>query len=137
MNFTLRQLRFLTAVAETLNFSRAAEICFVTQPTLSAGIKELEDRLGVRLVERTKRSVILTPVGEEIAERAAALLLSAKEIGEAAAAHLRPDEGDLRLGAIPTIGPFLIPPALPDLRAGLPNLRFYLREEMTESLISG
>ena len=76
MNFTLRQLRFLTAVAETLNFSRAAEICFVTQPTLSAGIKELEDRLGVRLVERTKRSVILTPVGEEIAERAAALLLS-------------------------------------------------------------
>ncbi|MGV6850273.1 MAG: hydrogen peroxide-inducible genes activator [Marinibacterium sp.] len=137
MNFTLRQLRFLTAVAETLNFSRAAEACFVTQPTLSAGIKELEDRLGVRLIERTKRSVMLTPVGEEIAERAAALLLAGKEIEEAAAAHLRPDEGDLRLGAIPTIGPFLIPPALPDLRDTFPNLRIYLREEMTEDLLAG
>ena len=137
MNFTLRQLRFLTAVAETLNFSRAAEICFVTQPTLSAGIKELEDRLGVRLIERTKRHVMLTPVGEEIAARAEALLLGAKEIEEAAAAHLRPDEGDLRLGAIPTIGPFLIPPALPRLREDFPNLRFYLREEMTEGLIEG
>ncbi|MEZ5714063.1 MAG: LysR substrate-binding domain-containing protein [Paracoccaceae bacterium] len=137
MNFTLRQLRFLTAVAETLNFSRAAEICFVTQPTLSAGIKELEERLGVRLIERTKRHVMLTPVGEEIAGRATALLLAAKEIGEAAAAHLRPDEGDLRLGAIPTIGPFLIPPALPLLHGAFPNLRFYLREEMTEGLIAG
>lgn len=137
MKFTLRQLRFLTAVAETMNFSRAAETCFVTQPTLSAGIKELEDRLGVRLIERSKRHVMLTQVGEEIAERAAALLLAAHEIEETAAAHLRPDEGDLRLGAIPTIGPFLIPPALPGLRAEFPNLRFYLREEMTESLIAG
>ena len=137
MNFTLRQLRFLTAVAETLNFSRAAETCFVTQPTLSAGIKELEDRLGVRLIERTKRSVMLTPVGEEIATRAAGLLVAAKEIEEVAAAHLRPDEGDLRLGAIPTIGPFLIPPALPELKAAFPKLRIYLREEMTESLIAG
>lgn len=137
MYFTLRQLRFLTAVAETLNFSRAAEICFVTQPTLSAGIKELEDRLGVSLVERTKRSVMLTPVGEEIAARAVAVLLSAREIEEVAAAHLRPDQGDLRLGAIPTIGPFLIPPALPDLRTVFPDLRFFLREELTESLIAG
>ena len=77
---TLRQLRFLTAVADTLNFSRAADLCFVTQPTLSAGIKELEDRLGVPLIERTRRSVMLTPLGEEIAERARRLLLDAAEI---------------------------------------------------------
>lgn len=134
---TLRQLRFLTAVAEELNFSRAAERCHVTQPTLSAGLRELEERLGVTLVERTKRSVMMTEIGAEIAARGRALLLGAREIEELAAAQLRPDEGDLRLGAIPTIGPFLIPRALPGLRARFPALRLYLREELTESLLEG
>lgn len=134
---TLRQLRFLVAVADTLNFSRAAEACFVTQPTLSAGIKELEERLGVVLVERTRRSVMLTPVGEEIAERGRAMLLDAKDIERIAEAHLNVDEGDLRMGAIPTIGPYLIPAALPALRARFPKLNIYLREEMTEGLIEG
>jgi len=134
---TLRHLRFLVAVADQLNFSRAAEACFVTQPTLSAGIKEMEERLGVQLVERTRRSVMLTPLGEEIAARGRRLLLEAEEIGKLAEAHLRPDEGELRLGAIPTIGPYLIPPALPALRAAFPRLKIYLREEMTESLIAG
>lgn len=134
---TLRQLRFLTALAETLNFSRAAEACFVTQPTLSAGLKELEDRLGVVLAERTKRSVILTPVGEEIAARARALLLAAREIEDLAAAQSDPAGGDLRMGAIPTIGPFLIPRALPAIRDAFPKLRLYLREEMTEQLLDG
>ena len=72
---TLRQMRYLTAVADTLNFSRAADLCFVTQPTLSAGIKELEDRLGVQLIERTSQTVMLTTVGEEITTRARQLLL--------------------------------------------------------------
>ena len=135
--FTLRHLQFLVAVAETSNFSRAAEISFVTQPTLSAGIKELEDRLGVQLIERTRRSVMLTPLGEEIVERARALLLDAREIEELARAHQNPETGDLRLGAIPTIGPFLIPQTLPLIRAQFPGLRLYLREEMTESLIDG
>lgn len=134
---TLRQLRFLVALSETLNFSRAAEICFVTQPTLSAGIKELEARLGVALVERTRRSVMMTPVGLEIAERACGLLLGAKDIERIAEAHLKADEGDLRMGAIPTIGPYLIPAALPALRARFPKLNIYLREEMTEGLIEG
>lgn len=134
---TLRQLRFLVAVADTLNFSRAAELCFVTQPTLSAGIKELEERLGVVLVERTRQSVMLTPVGEEIVERARELLLGAEDIERIAQAHLNVDEGDLRMGAIPTIGPFLIPSALPALRLRFPRLNIYLREEMTESLIEG
>jgi LysR family hydrogen peroxide-inducible transcriptional activator len=134
---TLRQMRFLTAIADTLNFSRAAEICFVTQPTLSTGLRELEDRLGVQLAERTKRSVILTPVGLEIAQRARAVLLATQEIEELAAAQSAPEGGELRLGTIPTIGPFLIPRALPDIRARFPDLRLLLREEMTESLIAG
>ena len=134
---TLRQLRFLTAVAETLNFSRAADLCFVTQPTLSAGIKELEDRLGVQLIERTRRSVMLTPLGTEIAARAQRLLLDATEIETLARAHQNPFEGELRLGAIPTIGPYLLPHALPAIRKAYPDLRVYMREEMTESLIEG
>lgn len=134
---TLRQLRFLVALADELNFSRAAEVCFVTQPTLSAGLKELEQILGVQLAERSKRSVLLTPIGSEIASRARALLLSAHEIEDLAAAHKAPEEGDLRLGAIPTIGPFLIPKALPLIRAAFPRLRLFLREEKTESLLEG
>jgi len=135
--FTLRHLQFLIAVDDTSSFSRAAEISFVTQPTLSAGIKELEDRLGVQLIERTRRSVMLTPIGEQIVARSRSLLLDAKEIEALARAHQNPEEGDLRLGAIPTIGPYLIPQALPLIRAQFPGLRLYLREEMTESLIEG
>ena len=134
---TLRHLRFLTAVERTLNFSRAAEMCFVTQPTPSAGVKELEDRLGVQLVERTKRGVMLTPVGKEVAARGRQVLLDAEEIETVARAHRDPFEGDLRLGSIPTIGPFLLPRLLPGIRDIFPRLRLYLREEMTESLIDG
>ena len=134
---TLRQLHFLTAIADHMNFSRAAEACFVTQPTLSAGIKELEDRLGVKLIERTRRSVMLTPVGEEIADRARRLLLDVAEIEAVAQDHKDPFEGDLMLGAIPTIGPYLLPTALPMIRQALPKLRIFLREETTESLMEG
>ncbi|WP_417258139.1 hydrogen peroxide-inducible genes activator [Celeribacter sp.] len=134
---TLRQMRYLTAVADTLNFSRAAEMCFVTQPTLSAGIKELEDRLGVQLIERTRQSVMLTTIGEDITARARQLLLDAAEIETVSKAHRNPFEGDLKLGAIPTIGPYILPRALPKIRNTFPDLRVYMREEMTESLIEG
>jgi len=134
---TLRQLRFLTTVEETLNFSRAAEQCFVTQPTLSAGIKELEDRLGVQLVERTRRSVMLTPLGRKVAARGRQMLLEAEEIETLARASRNPFEGDLKLGSIPTIGPYLLPRLLPAIRDRFPGLRLFLREEMTESLIEG
>ena len=134
---TLRQLGFLVALADTHNFSRAAEAALVTQPTLSAGLKELEDRLGVALAERTKRSVVLTPAGIEIAERARAVLLATREIEAVAEAHSAPDAGILRFGAIPTIGPYLIPHALPQIRSTYPDLRLLLREEMTETLLSG
>ncbi|MBL27920.1 MAG: LysR family transcriptional regulator [Rhodospirillaceae bacterium] len=134
---TLRQLRFLVALVDELNFSRAAAACHVTQPTLSTGLKELEEMLGVRLAERNRRSVIITSAGREIALRARALLLAAREIEDLAAQHSNPNAGDLRLGAIPTIGPFLIPKVLSGVRGAFPNLRLFLREEVTESLLDG
>lgn len=137
MSVTLQQLRFLVAIADTLHFSQAADQCHVTQPTLSAGLRALEDRLGVQLVERTTRQVLLTPLGQDIAERARKVLQDTVAIERLAAASLNPDEGDLRLGSIPTVGPFLLPPLLPRLRATFPRLRLYLREELTDSLIAG
>jgi len=134
---TLRQLRFLVALADELNFSRAADACHVTQPTLSAALKELEEALGVSLAERTKRSVILTPIGEAIAHRARTLLAEVKDIENLAARSSGLLGGDLRLGTIPTIGPFLIPRALPLLRRRYPELRLYLREELTDKLVEG
>lgn len=134
---SLRQFRFLVALADELHFSRAAEACNVTQPTLSAGLKELEEGLGVTLAERTRRSVILTPIGATIAERARSVLGEVKDIEELAARSSGTMRGDLRLGTIPTIGPFLIPRALPILRQRFPELKLYLREELTESLMDG
>ena len=137
MTPSLRQLRFLTALADELHFGRAAAACHVSQSTLSTGLKELELSLGVTLAERGNRSVILTPIGQEIATRARGVLASAQDISELAARHSGPLTGDLRLGAIPTIGPYLIPAALPRLRRDYPDLRLYLREELTESLLEG
>ncbi|MFB9150945.1 hydrogen peroxide-inducible genes activator [Roseovarius ramblicola] len=134
---TLRQLRFLVALVDEQHFSHAAETCHVTQPTLSSGLKELEGVLGVQLAERTKRTVIITPIGQEIAERARGILLAAREIEDLAADRRNPNAGDLRLGAIPTIGPYLMPKALPVIREAFPDLRIFLREELTESLLDG
>lgn len=134
---TLRQLRFLVAVADTLNFTQAAELCHVTQPTLSAGLKELEDQLGVSLAERSKRRVMLTPVGEELARRARSVLTDVADMEALAKAQSGIGQGDLRLGVIPTVGPFLIPRAMPMLREEWPGMRLFLREELTESLLEG
>ena len=134
---TIRQLRFLVAVANELNFSRAAEKCHVTQPTLSAGLKELETQLGVMLVERTRRSVRMTSAGDEITERARRILADIAEIEALAAYHGGAFTGSLRLGAIPTVGPYLVPHALPLLRARYPDLKLFLREELTDTLVSG
>lgn len=134
---TLRQMSFLVAVAEEMNFTRAAARCHVTQPTLSSGLRELEDRLGVKLVERTSRSLLITEVGEQIVEEARRLLDGAHRVETLAKAYLNPSEGDLRLGAIPTIGPYLLPRAIPEIRDAFPQLRVFMREEMTESLLDG
>lgn len=134
---TLRQLRFLVALSDTLNFSRAAEVCHVTQPTLSAGLKELEDHLGAPLAERSKRSVMMTQLGADIVRRAQVILNDVADIEALAHAQAGTLQGDLRLGAIPTVGPFLVPRALPLLRQIWPDQRVFLREELTESLVAG
>jgi len=132
---SLRQLRYLAAVAEHRSFTRAAEACFATQSTLSAGLKELEATLGLRLVERDRRSVAMTPAGEEIAARAHGLLAAAEDLAEAAARAAAPMTGLLRVGMIPTVAPFVLPALLPALRRRHPELRLALREDLTQRLL--
>lgn len=132
---SLRQLSYLVELAQRLNFRAAAGAQFVTQSTLSAGIKELESVLGVQLVERDKRHVRLTAVGEEVTARARALLAAATDLAEAAKSAAQPLSGPLRLGAIPTIAPFLLPEVLPPLRRAHPGLKLYLREDLTDRLL--
>jgi LysR family hydrogen peroxide-inducible transcriptional activator len=133
---SLRQLQYLVAVSEKLNFTRAAEACFVTQSTLSAGLKELEDALGARLVERDRQTVLMTPLGLEVAGRARTILAAAQDLAEVAAGSQAPMTGLLRLGVIPTIAPFLLPPALRALRERYPDLRLALREDLTANLLA-
>src|SRR5262245_27489018 len=132
---TLRQLAYLVELAGRLNFRVAAEAQFVTQSTLSAGIKELETLLGVQLVERDKRSVRLTTVAEDVAARARELLAAASDLAEVARTATRPLCGPLRVGAIPTIAPYLLPRVLPALRHAHGDLQLYLREDLTRRLL--
>ena len=128
---TLKQLQYLVALKEHGHFGRAAEACFVTQSTLSAGLRELESLLGVTLVERTRRVVRFTPLGVRIADKARRVLREAEDVADLARAAGKPLSGELRMGVIPTIAPFLLPRMLPKLRADWPDLRLYLREETT------
>jgi LysR family hydrogen peroxide-inducible transcriptional activator len=128
-------LRYLVAVVERCHFSQAAAACGVGQSALSAGIQELEDLLGGPLLERTRRSVVPTRLGRDIAARAQAVLKSAEELVDAARAAQAPASGPLHLGVIPTIGPFLLPRAMPGLRATFPLLKLYLREDQSARLI--
>jgi LysR family transcriptional regulator, hydrogen peroxide-inducible genes activator len=132
---SLRQLGYLVELADRLNFRAAAEAQFVTQSTLSAGIKELEKVLGVQLVERDKRRVRLTAIGAEVTARARELLAGASDLAESARSAIAPLSGTLRLGAIPTIAPFLLPDVLPPLRRAYPALKLHLREDFTERLL--
>lgn len=134
---TLRQLQHFVALAEHLHFGRAAETVHATQSTLSASLKELEETLGAPLLERTKRSVALTPLGAEIARRARLLLADAEALAQTAGAARAPLSGPLRLGVIPTIGPFLLPRVLPALRRAYPRLQLFLLEDLTDRLVAG
>ena len=133
---TLKQLRHFAALAEHRHFGKAAAACFVTQSTLSASLKELEEILQAPLVDRTKRQVVLTPLGEETVARARKLLEDARELTLAAQAAREPLSGTVRLGVIPTIAPFLLPRILPGLRTAYPKLKLYLREEQTAPLVA-
>ena len=132
---TLRQLAYLVELSKRLNFRVAAEAQFVTQSTLSAGIKELETLLGVQLVERDNRNVRLTAIGEDAVARAKEMLAAATDLAEAARSATRPLSGPLRLGAIPTIAPYLLPRVLPALRRAHGDLKLYLREDVTKVLL--
>ena len=126
---TIKQLQYLVALRQHGHFSKAAEACFVTQSTLSAGLRELESLLGVVLVERTRRVVRFTPLGEKIADKAVRLLREGEELADMARAQGQPLHGELRMGVIPTIAPFLLPAMLPRLRRQWPDLKLYLRED--------
>lgn len=127
----LRDLRYLVALAEHRHFGRAAAACFVSQPTLSTQIRKLEDELGVVLVERAPRRVLLTEVGAQIAERARVVVHDVDQIKALARRTLDPESGTLRLGLFPTLGPYLLPHAMPMLRQRFPRLELLLIEEKT------
>lgn len=131
----IRHLHYLVALAERLHFGQAADACAVTQSTLSAGIRELEAVLGVQVAERTKRSVILTPIGHRLAERARHVLRLVEEMADEASDAVEPMTGIIEIGAIPTIGPYLLPRLIPHLRAQFPRLRFAVREDKTQALL--
>jgi LysR family hydrogen peroxide-inducible transcriptional activator len=130
---TLKQLQYLVALQDHGHFGKAADACFVTQSTLSAGLRELEGLIGVTLVERTRRVVRFTPLGDRIAAKARRILREAEELADMARAAGNPLSGELRMGVIPTIAPFLLPGMLPKLRLEWPDLKLYLREDTSQA----
>lgn len=130
---TVKQLQYLVALRRYGHFGKAADACFVTQSTLSAGLRELETLLGITLVERTRRVVRFTALGEKIADKATKVLRETEELAEMARVQGRPLHGELRMGVIPTIAPFLLPAMLPQLREQWPELKLYLREETSNA----
>ena len=133
---SLKQLHYLVALSAHLNFTRAAQSCFVTQSTLSAGLKELEDVLGARLVERDRQTVLMTPLGLEVVSRARAILAATQDLADFADGAGESMTGLIRLGVIPTIAPFLLPRAMQALRERYPKLKLALREDLTANLLS-
>lgn len=130
-----QQLRYLVALADSLHFGQAADECRVSQPALSAQIARLERGLGAQLVERTTRRVLLTPIGEEVVERARKVLADFEELAVVARRGRTPLAGAFYFGVIPTIAPYLLPSLLPVVRTEFPELRLFLREEQTARLL--
>ncbi len=137
MRPTLRQLEYLVLLAETLHFGRAAARAHVSQPGLSAQIAQLEQTLGVKLFERSRRRVLATPAGTEAAQRAGQILAAVDELVDSASRHGRPLSGTLRLGVIPTVAPYLLPAVLPPIRRRYADLRLLIREDHTDTLVAG
>ena len=131
---TLTELRYIVAVARERHFGRAAETCFVSQPTLSVAVKKLEDELGVVLFERGPGEVSVTPAGQKIVEQAQRVLEEASRIREIAAAGKDPLAGPIRLGAIYTIGPYLLPKLIPIIRRTAPAMQLLIQENFTHRL---
>lgn len=132
---TIKQLQYLVALHEQQHFGRAAEASYVSQSTLSAGIRELESLLGVTLVERSRRVVRFTPLGNAVVAKAHRLLREAEELSELVQAAGKPLSGELRMSVIPTIAPFMLPRILPRLRKERPQLKLFLREETSDHAV--
>ena len=132
---TLRQLRYLAALAEHRHFGRAAEACAVTQPALSMQIRELERILGAELVERRPNEIVLTEVGSEVVRRGDGILAAVRDLMEAGRHHSQPLIGRIRLGVIPSLAPYVLPKVLPALQKHYPALRVELRETLTMPLV--
>lgn len=131
----LRDLSYLVAVAEHRHFGRAAEACFVSQPTLSTQLKKLEDELGVELIERSPRQVMLTEAGRQVVEAAQVVLDETERIRAIAARARNPRSGSIRLGLFPTLGPYLLPHVVPAMRRRFPDLELLLVEDKTDVLL--
>ncbi len=131
----LRELEYLVAIDEERHFNRAAERCFVSQPTLSGQLRKLEQELGVRLVERTTRQVVMTEAGRAIADQARKALMNVREMRVLAEVFEDPLRGEIQLGVIPTLGPYLLPHILPALNQAYPRLKFWLHEYQTHVLL--
>ena len=132
-----KQLRYFTALDKHRHFGRAAAACFVTQPAFSVAIRELEDNLELKLVDRTNKKVTITAVGQEIATQAKVVLRDLEGLVEMARQNIAPMSGGLRLGVIPTIAPFLLPGLLPKLRRHYPELKLILHEDQTLRIYQG
>ena len=131
----LRDLQYLVALADHRHFGRAAAACFVSQPTLSTQVRKLEEELGVSLVERAPRKVMLTPAGQDMAERARRVLAEVAQMKEAARRSRDPEAGTVRLGIFPTLGPYLLPHVVPSIRERFPDLELLLVEEKSDVLL--
>ncbi len=131
----LRDLEYLVALEEEKHFRKAAESCFVSQPTLSGQLRKLEDELGVILIERTSRKVLFTPAGDAMAEQARKVLREVRELKSIGQHFAEPMSGEIHIGLIPTVGPYLLPHIIQDLREHFPKLEFYLYEEQTQLLM--
>ncbi len=132
---TLRDLEYLVALADARHFGRAAARCHVSQPTLSTQIRKLEDSLGAQLVERRPRRVAITAEGEAVVERARRMLRDAEDIRALARASQDPLAGQLKVGLIPTLGPYLLPRVTPRIARALPKLQLMLHEYQTAALV--
>jgi LysR family hydrogen peroxide-inducible transcriptional activator len=131
----IRALQYFVKLAELKHFSQAAEACFVSQPTLSTQIRKLEEELGVSLVERAPRKIMLTPIGEDIAHRARHILRDIAQLKDAARRSKDPQTGNIKLGIFPTLAPYLLPHVIPVIRQKYPQLRMQLAEEKTDTIL--
>ncbi|PPR43022.1 MAG: putative hydrogen peroxide-inducible genes activator [Alphaproteobacteria bacterium MarineAlpha6_Bin2] len=132
---TFKQLKYLLAVSNNLHFGKAAKECFVSQSTLSSGIQELEKLLNIKLIERTKRRVLLTPLGENISERSQKIIMELNDVLDYAKSSQKILSGETRLGIIPTIAPYILPQIMPKLNSKYPMLELKLIEDQTANIL--